>query len=35
MGPKRLRLHLNKTGRWTDLLLHTITTLRGLPAPAS
>ena len=30
---RRLVLHLNQTGRWTDLLLTIITTLRGLPAP--
>ena len=30
---RRSVLHLNNTGRWTDLLLTVITTLRGLPAP--
>ena len=28
-------LHLSSRGRWTELLLHIITTLRSLPAPAS
>jgi len=28
-------LHLNNTGRWTDLQLHMINALRALPAPAS
>ena len=32
---RRVVLHLNNTGRWTDLLLTLITTLCGLPAPAS
>ena len=32
---RRVVLHLNQTGRWTDLLLTIITTLRSLPAPAS
>ncbi len=32
---RRVVLHLNQAGRWTDLLLTVITTLRGLPAPAS
>ena len=30
---RRVVLHLNTTGRWTDLLLNMIATLRGLPAP--
>lgn len=30
---RRVVLHLNTTGRWTDLLLDMITTLRSLPAP--
>jgi len=32
---RRTVLHLSKTGRWTDLLVSMITTLRKLPAPAS
>jgi len=31
-GRRRL-LHLSATGRWTSLLLHMLTTLRGMPAP--
>jgi len=30
---RRVVLHLNQAGRWTDLLLTIITTLRSLPAP--
>ena len=30
---RRLVLHLNQAGRWTDLLLTIITTLRRVPAP--
>jgi hypothetical protein len=30
---RRVVLHLNTVGRWTDLLLSIITTLRSLPAP--
>ena len=30
---RRVVLHLNNTGRWTDLLLNILTTLRSLPAP--
>ena len=33
--PDAVVLHLNRAGRWTDLLLTVITTLRNLPAPAS
>ncbi len=32
---RRVVLHLNQAGRWTDLLLTIIATLRSLPAPAS
>jgi len=32
---RRTVLHLNNTGRWTDLQLHMINALRALPAPAS
>ncbi len=31
---RRVVLHLNRTGRWTDPLLSMLDTLRGLPAPA-
>lgn len=30
---RRVVLHLNQAGRWTDLLLNIITTLPSLPAP--
>jgi len=30
---RKVVLHLNQAGRWTDLLLNMIATLRGLPAP--